>query len=80
MNNVAPVQNIRVDNERSDLTQHDVILYVLVAMIAAVINYVAVSFWCKRNKESQKKLAREMEELRMLQNELKELRDVVTRP
>lgn len=51
VNNIAPVQTIRVDNEMGDLSFHDTVLYILVVLLTAVIIVFGAYMWCRKNKK-----------------------------
>lgn len=78
VNNIAPVQTIRVDNEMNDLSTHDIVLYVLVILLASILIFFGITVWCRRNSKKRARLERQVEELQALRDEVSALKKCVS--
>ena len=74
VNNIAPVQNIKVENE---LSSHDLTLYILFVVFAAILIFITVALWCRKNERSHRRLKKELETIQELKKEIHELKKCV---
>ena len=73
-NNVAPVQNISVENS---LSTHDIVQYILLFLTFAIILFIAIGLWCMKNGREQKRVKKELTELKLLRQDFNDLKKVV---